>query len=64
MSLNVIKRNPKVQIKKEDILDKYNRFLYFYQSKIGYDYLIQNVIPKEIINLMSIIIVDIDIVLK
>ena len=45
--LNVIKRDPQVQIKIKEILDKYNRLPYNYQSKIGYDTLIQNVILKK-----------------
>ena len=39
---NVIKRDPKVQTKIKDMLDKYKRLPYKYQSKIGYDNLIQN----------------------
>ena len=39
------------------MLDKYNRLSYNYQSKTGYDTLIQNVILKEMINLMGTIIV-------
>ena len=62
--MNVIKRDPKVQIKMKDMLDKYNRLPYNYQSKIGYDALTQNVILKEIINLMGATITDIDIELK
>ena len=45
-------------------LDKYNKLPLNYQSKIGYDTLIQNVILKELINLMGTIIVDTDIELK
>ena len=41
-------------------LDKNNNLLVNYQSKIRYDTLIQNVVLKERINLLSIIIVDID----
>ena len=62
--INVIKRDPQVQIKIKNILDEYNRLFYSYQSKIEYDTLIQNVILKEIINLMSVILVDIDIEVK
>ena len=62
--INVIKRDPQVQIKIKDMLDKFNRLSYDYQSKIGYDTLIQNNIPKEIINLMGATKVDIDIELK
>ena len=61
---NVIKRYSKVQIEIKDMLDRYNRLPLKYQSKIGYDTLIQNVIRKEIINLMSNIIASIDIELK
>ena len=46
--INVIKRDPKVQIKIKDLLDNYNRLPYNYQSKKGYDTLIQIVVPKEI----------------
>ena len=49
---------------KKDLLGKYNKLSYNYLWKIGYDALIQNVIPKEIINLIGIIIVDIDKELK
>ena len=51
--INVINQDPQVQTKITDISDKYNRLPYNYQSKIGYDTLIQNVILREIINLMS-----------
>ena len=50
--------------KRKDLLDKYNRLPHNYQSNIGYDILIQNVIFKEIINLMGTTVVDIDIELK
>ena len=56
--INVIKKDPKVRIKTNDMLDRYNRLLYNYQSKIGYDTLIQNVILKEIINIMGTTITD------
>ena len=46
------------------MLDKYNRLPYNNQSRIGYDTLIQNVILKEIINLVGAKIVDMDIELK
>ena len=45
--INVIKKDPKVQIKINDMLDGYNRLPYTYQSRIGYDTLIQNVILKK-----------------
>ena len=62
--INVNKKHPQVQIKIKDISDKYKRLPYNYQSEIGSDTLIQNVIHKELINLMSTIKVDIDIELK
>ena len=62
--LKVIKRNLKLQLKRKDMLDKYNRLPHNYQYKIGYDILIQNVILKELINLMDATIVDIFIELK
>ena len=62
--INVFKRDPEVQIKIKDISDKNNKLPLNYQSKIGYDTLIQNVIPKERIKLMGATIVDIDIELK
>ena len=55
----LIKRDPEVQIKIKDILDKHD-----YQSKIGYDTSIQNVIHTEKLNLVSTVIVDIDVELK
>ena len=57
-------KNPQVQTKRNDMLDRYNRLPYNYQTKIGYDNLIQNVILKEMINLMGTTIVDIDTELK
>ena len=62
--IKVIKKDPQVRIKINDILDKYIRLPCNYQSKIGYDSLIQNAILKEILNLMGASIVDIDIELK
>ena len=62
--VNVIKKDPKVRIEINDMLDRYNRLPYIYQSKIGYDTLIQNVILRELINIMSGTIKDLDIELK
>ena len=63
-SSNVIKKDPQKRIKINDMLDRYNRLPYIYQSKTGYDILIQNVILKELINKMGATIVDIGIKLK
>ena len=46
------------------MLDRYNRLPYNYQSKTGYDTLIQSVILEELINIMRTTIIDIDIELK
>ena len=62
--INKIKQDPQAQIKIRDILDKYHRLPYIYQSKVGHDTLIQNVILKEMINLMATSIVDTLIELK
>ena len=62
--INVIRKSPKVRIKINDMLDRYNRLPYNYQSKIGYDTLIQNMILKELVNVMGITITDLDIELK
>ena len=50
---NVIKKDLKVCIKRNDMLDRYNRLPYNYQSKIGYDCLNQNNILKKLINIMG-----------
>ena len=62
--VNVIKKDPKVQVKINNMLDRYMRLSYKYQSKIGYDCLIQNIILKELINIMGTTITDLDIELK
>ena len=63
--INVNKKDPKVRIKKINIsLDSYNRLPPKYQSKIGYDTLIQNVILKELLNIMATTINDLDKELK
>ena len=48
----------------KDMLDNYNEIPQNYQSKIGLDTLIQNVILKEILKLMGTTIVDLDIEIK
>ena len=58
--INVNRKDPQVRIKMNDMLDRYNRLPYNYQSKKGYDSLIQNVILKELINLMGTTITDVD----
>ena len=60
----VIKKDFKVRNKIKDMLDRYNRLSYNYQSKTGYDTLVQNVFPKELIYIRSTTITEIDIELK
>ena len=62
--INVIKNHSQVRTQLKNILDKHNKLSYSYQSKIGCDTLIQNVVLKTILNQMSIIVVDVDIELK
>ena len=59
--VNVFGKYPKVRVKTNDMLDRFNRLTYIYQSKIGYDTLIQNVILKELINIMGTTMTDLDI---
>ena len=47
-----------------DMLDRYSRLPYNYESKIGYDSLIQNVVLEELIKIMGTTITDLDIELK
>ena len=46
------------------MLDRYMKLLYDYQSKIGCDCLIQNVVPKELYNIVGSTITDLDIELE
>ena len=60
----VIKKDPQVRNKINIMLDTCIRLPYNYQSKIVYDTLIQKVFLKELINIMSTTITDLDIELK
>ena len=62
--INVIKKDPVVCIKINNTLDRYNRLTFYHKIEIAYDNLIQNIILKELINIMSIMIPDLDIELK
>ena len=62
--INVIKKDPFVCMKINNMLDRYNRLTYDYKIEIAYDNLIQNIILKEIINIMSVMIRDLDMELK
>ena len=62
--VNVIRKDIKVRAKINDILYRFMRLPYNYQSKIGYNCLIQNFILKKLINIMARTITDLDIELK
>ena len=62
--INVIRKDPQIRVKINNMLDRYKRLPYNYQSKTGYDSLTQNVILKEIINLMAATITDLDIEIR
>ena len=62
--INVIKKDPFVCIKINNMLDRYNRISYDYNIEIAYDNLIQNIILKELINILSVMIRDLDMELK
>ena len=46
------------------MLDRYNRLTYDHKIEIVYDNLMQNIILKKLINIMSIMISDLDIEIK
>ena len=62
--INVIIKDPFVCNKINNMLDRYNRLTYDYKIEIAYDNLIQNIILKKLINIMSIMISDLDMELK
>ena len=62
--INVIKKGHFVCKKINKMLDRYNRLPYDYIIEIAYDNLVQNIILKEINNIMSIMILDLDMELK
>ena len=62
--VNVIKKDPLVCMKINNMLDRYNRLSYDHKIDIVYDNLIQNIILKELIKIMSIMISDLDMELK
>ena len=62
--INVIKKDPFVCMKINNILDRYDRLTYDQKIEIVYDNLIQNIFLEKIINIMSIMISDLDIEIK
>ena len=62
--VNVIKKDLFVCMKINNMLDRYNRLTHDHKTEIAYDNLIQNIILKELINIMGVTITDLDIELK
>ena len=62
--INVLKKDSFVCMKINNMLDRYNILTYDRKIEIVYDNLIQNIILKEIFNIMSIMISDLDMELK
>ena len=62
--INVIRKDPLICMKINNMLDRYNRLTNDHKKEIVYDNLIQNIILKELINIMSIKISDLDMELK
>ena len=62
--INVIKKDPFICMKINNMLDRYNRLTYDRKIERVYDNLIQNIILKELINIMSIMMSDLDMELK
>ena len=62
--IKAIKKDPKICNNINTMLDRYMSLPYEFQSKIGYNSLIQNIILKELINMLSLVITDLDIELK
>ena len=62
--INVIKKDYFVCNKINIMLDRYNKFSYDYKIEVACDNLIQNIILKKLINIMSVMIRDLDMELK
>ena len=62
--INIIKKDPFVCMKINNMLDRYNRLTYDHKLEIAYDNLIQNVVLKELINIMSVMLSDLDMEIK
>ena len=62
--IKIIEKDPKIQNKTNIMLDRYMSLPYDFQSRIGYNSLTQNVIFKELNNIMRTVITDLDMELK
>ena len=58
--IRAIKKDPKICNNINIMLDRYMSLPYEFRSKIGYDSLIQIVILKELIKILSLIIIDLN----
>ena len=62
--INIIKKDPQICFKINNMLDRYNRLSDNHKIEIVYDNLIHNIILKELINIMATMIIDLDMELK
>ena len=62
--IKAIKKDPKICKNINIMLNRYMSLPYEFQSKIGYNSLIQNIILKELINVLSVLMIDLDTQLK
>ena len=62
--IKAIKKDKRIRNNINIMLDRYLSLPYEFQSRIGYNSLIQNIILKELIIMLCLIIVDLDIELK
>ena len=62
--IKAIKKDKRICNNINIMLDRYMSLPYEFRSRIGYNSLIQNVILKELINMLCLIIVDSDMELK
>ena len=62
--IKTIKKDKRICNNINIMLDRYMSLPSEFRSRIGYNSLIQNVILKELINMLCLIIVDLDIELK
>ena len=62
--INVIKKDPQICMKINNMLDRYDRLSDNHKIEIIYDNLIHNIILKELINIMGIMIIDLDMEIK
>ena len=62
--IKAIKKDKRICNNINIMLDRYMSLPYEFRSQIGYNSLKQNIILKELINILSLIIIDLDTELK